>query len=250
MLQITAVGVDVPKECREGPPTRITLRSGDLKLIVPDRVEDMNIRWLVERGMSLWNAYKQAGARYIMPDEALRPCIELVFKTPYYDPNAGEWKTGAGKFTCIGFHKCFEEYVSAQAAFPEQHPERRRMRIAPGVYAPSAPEEACIKRKFVAQVPLDAAYRQCGAGDIIPTWAGALQFIRTAFMASMAAQLPFPPLYEITKRSHQLYAIQPPPPVPAPAVSPPPVSPPPEDKDSKALYLVMGAVGLLILSDQ
>ncbi len=243
---------------------QITLRSGKLQLVVPNAIEDRNIRFLLGRGKNLVDAYTDAGARYILPAGALRTCIELVFKIPYYDPRAGEWKTAAGRFTCTGFHKCFQEYVRAYEVFPETQTGDRRMMIAPGIFTPSWNEEICIVDKFLMQEPLAEAYRQCGAEEIIPRWPGALAFIEKALISSVGKSIPFPPLYEITKRSHQLYALQPPPtPPPAPALSPPvsapisapislPVSPPPEEKKKLPIvkYILIGAGILLLVSDR
>lgn len=247
MYQITAVKT-VPDECLPYTPTRRTFREGSLKLTVPSILEDKKIRWLLERGKSLEDAYKDANAWYIIPDAAMRDCIELVFKIPYFDPQSGEWKTAPGQFTCVGFHKCFQDYVKAQAAFPEQEYAARRMRIAPGVYSPGPAEEACIQQAFLKQIPLDEAYGQCGAGDIIPSWPGALQDIATAYVTAIGKNKPFPPIYDITKRSHQLFALKPP--AIAPSISPS-ISPPPEEekKPSKLIYFVIGGIALLLLSE-
>jgi len=252
MYQITAVKT-VPDACLPYTPTRRTLREGSVSVTVPSIQEDEQIRWLLEHGNSIEDAYKNANAWHIIPDQAMRDCIELVFKEPYFDPVAGVWKTSPGQFTCVGFHKCLQQYARGQAAFPEEQAGKRRMRIARGVFAPSEREESCIQQKFLKQVPLDEAYRQCGAGDIIPFWPGGLQDIATAFMTAMGNQKPFPPIYEILKRSHQLYAIRPP--SVSPSVSPaisPPVSPPAKDKEkkpSKLIYFVVGGLVLLLLSE-
>lgn len=248
MFQITAERT-FPIECENYTGQRRILREGSLSLTVPSMLEDEKIRWQLERGVPLVDAYQRAGAYYIYPDVSLRRCVEEVFKTPYFDPDTGEWKTGAGQYTCVEFQKCLQQYASGQAAFPEESLSDRRVSVAPGVYAPSPQEERCIKGKLLELIPLEVAYDECGAGDILPGWSGALAFVQSAYMNAIAENKPFPSLYNLTKRAYQIYAIQPqeapatPPHIPA---IPPPITPPPEKKTPWALYLVIGGVAVLM----
>ena len=127
------------------------------------------------------------------------------------------------------------------------------MLIAPHVYAPSKEEEKCIKQAFVDQKTLEEAYNDCGAGDIMPRWPGGLEMIRSAFMTAMAKNLAFPALYEVTKRSYQIYGLQPSisPPSTSPSISPS-ISPPAEEKKKKTptlLYIVIAAVVFFLFSE-
>lgn len=252
MFQVPTVK-KIPDECQGYTGQRKVLIVGSVSLTVPSLMEDGQIRYQLERGKILSDAYKNAGAGNIIPDVPLRNCIELVFKTPYFDPAAGEWKTSPGQFTCRGFHNCLQEYAGGQAAFPQDDPADRRLMIAPGVFSPSTKEESCIKLKFLEQMGIEEAYNSCGASDIIPTFPGALNLIQTAFTNTMAKSEPFPPIYEITKRAYQLYAIQPPEPRPAPATPPPPPATPTADQDKKKkpwiIYLVIGVLVFVMIKD-
>jgi len=266
MLQISVLGKQIPEQCAGDPVTRIFFRSGNLSLVVPSALELKAITYYMQRGVSLVDAYKDSNVKSLIPHAAMRACVSQVLKTQYYDSTTGERKTTGGQFTCIGFSNCFDEYVGGQFVFPQILTTDRRMRIASEVFAPSWSEEACIKAAFMKQTPLEEAYRGCGASDIIPDWPGALQFIETAFISSIASRKPLPPLYEVIKRSHQLYALQPPavsPPLSPPPASyplpvswPVPVSPAPREPQpaksaqSALVYLVIGGIVVLMLARQ
>ncbi len=239
----------IPDQCQGYTGQRKVLKVGSLSLTVPNAREDRQIRYQLERGSVLSNAYKMAGAGNIIPDVPLRKCIELVFRTPYFDPASGEWKTSEGQFTCVGFYNCLQAYAEGQAAFPQDDPADRRLMIAPGVFSPSQKEESCIKTKFLEQIGIEEAYSTCGASDIIPAFPGALSLIQTAFTNTMSKGEPFPPLYEIIKRAHQMYAIQPPDPQQAPATPPPPPATPTPGKKKKPwiVYLVIGVAVYLVV---
>ena len=111
MFNVVAAGP--PPECQNYRGARNTLRSGDFQVTVPGALEDKQIRYLLEHGKSLEDAYRDANAWAIIPPQAMRECIELVFKTPYFDPASGGWKTSEGAFTCVGFHKCLSDYAAA-----------------------------------------------------------------------------------------------------------------------------------------
>ena len=242
----------IPDQCQGYTGQRKVLKVGSLSLTVPSVIEDRQIRYQLERGKVFSEAYKHAGAGSIIPDVPLRKCIELVFKTPYFDPASGEWKTAAGQFTCVGFYKCLQEYAAGQATFPEKDPADRRLMITPDVYAPSVKEESCIRTKFLEMMSIEEAYKSCGASDIIPTFPGALNLIQTAFTNAISKSEPFPPMYEIITRAHQLYAIQPPEPLQVPATAPPPATPPPEEEKKKKpwiIYLVIGVLVFVVIKD-
>jgi len=252
MYQVTTIK-KIPSQCDNYTGQRTTLREGGLTLVVPNLAEDTQIRWQMERGVKMTDAYKRAGASRFIPDPAIRSCISLVFQTPYFDLETGTWKTSAGKYTCIGFQKCLQEYAEGQAISPEDDPENRRLLIAPGVFAPSPAEEACIKQTFLSIASITDAYEQCGADDILPEWPGAADFIQNAFITAISEQKRLPPLYTLTKRSHQLYAIQPPdedPNLPTPATPVAPVTPPAEEepKKSNLIYYVAGGIAILALT--
>lgn len=257
MFQVPVIK-KIPDQCQGYTGQRNVLKVGSLSLTVPSVLEDKQIRWQLERGISLSDAYKRAGAGNIIPDVALQKCIELVFKTPYFDPTAGEWKTAEGQFTCVGFYKCLQEYAAGQDAFPQDAAADRRLKIAPGVFSPSQKEESCIKIKFLDQLGIEEAYKKCGASDIIPRFPGGLELIQTAFVNTMAKTEPFPPMYEIIKRAYQMYAIQPPDLPEAPATSPPspatplpsPATPPPKKKKKPwIIYLVIGVLVFVVIKD-
>lgn len=236
MIYMQSLGQSIPSPCEPYTGARITFRSEGLRLTVPNIIEDQNIRWMMDRGKSLVDAYKAAGAGSIIPDAAIRPCISEKLRYRRIDPITGRSEISApGQFTCAEFHRCFEDYIRAQRAFPEDRPSERRLQIAPGVYAPSAAEDQCIRQKFLMFRNLTQAYHDCGAGDIIPSWPGAAQFISNALTAS-----PDTHLYEITKTAYQLFGVKPKP-------KPPPISPPPDKKDVSLSSYILIAVGALFL---
>jgi len=241
MIQIEPLG-QIPSACDRYTGTRLTFTGNGLTLTVPDMITDRQIRWLMDRDMSLVDAYKRAGFGDFIPDPGIRPCISAALRKKYFDTNTQTWKATGGMFTCVEFHKCFVEYLKAQRVFPEAKAERR-MQIAKGVYAPSAGEERCIRDKFAKQIDLLTAYTQCGAGDIIPDWPGAMDFMSRALTAT-----PDENLYQIIKTTYRLHALAPEPP---PEVPPGdlPISPPAEDKKPFPLiYVLIGAVVFLSLS--
>ena len=233
---------------------RITLRAGDLSITVPNILEDEQIRWQIERGVNLWEAYQRANVSGLFPDVAVRKCIEMVFKEPYYDPDDGKMKTSPGQYTCVGFHRCLRQYAGGQAAFAEEALADRRIQIAENVYSPSPNEEACIKRKFLEQIGIEEAYNQCGAGEILPKFKGFIPLVEGAYVKAIGDRKPFPPLYDLTKRSYQLFAIQPQetPATPAPVpYVPPPATPTAEDtkKTPWIIYVIIAGVLYFLMKD-
>lgn len=247
MYQIESLGQtsSIPPPCEPYTGSRITFRSEGLTLTVPSLPEDANIRWMMERGEGIVNAYKWAGAASIVPDAAIRACVAEVFRTPYYDYVTDEWKTGPGQFTCVQMHQCFANYIQSRRAFPEETPksaEDRRFMIADGVFAPSANECRCIRDRFRRTNNLSQAYTECAAADILPAWPGAVEFI-----ANAVNQSPGSTLYEIIRTASTLYTVTQPKPVPplSPPVSPPPAE---EKKSSILVYLAIAALAYLYLS--
>lgn len=230
----------IPPECAEYTGGRIRFSANGLRLTAPNALEDKLIRWCMEdRGLSLKDSYAYANASSIYPDTALVPCITEVFKTKWFDPMSGEWKRTGGQFTCIGFQKCFVEYLTAG----REYPGGKRMEIAPGIFAPSPKEELCIKQDYYKNKDIRAAYIRCVAGDIIPGWSGALAFISNALDTE-----PMGSLYEIIKLSYRLATVYPVTPPVSPPVSPPP-TPKPEKETGAWVWIGLGFLGLLMLSE-
>lgn len=230
----------IPPECAEYTGGRIRFSANGLRLTAPNALEDKTIRWCMEdRGLSLRDSYAYANALSIYPDTALVPCITEVFKTKWFDPLTGQWKRTGGQITCIGFQKCFVEYLTAG----REYPGGRRMEIAPGIFAPSPKEEFCIKQDYYRNKDIRAAYIRCVAGDIIPGWSGALAFISNALDTK-----PMGSLYEIIKTSYRLATLYPTTPAVSPPVSPPP-TPKPEKETGVWVWIGLGVLGLLMLSE-
>lgn len=229
----------IPPECAEYTGGRIRFSANGLRLTVPNALEDKSIRWCMEdRGLSLRDSYAYANALSIYPPDPVVPCVTDVFKTKWFDPISGQWKRTGGQFTCIGFHKCFVEYLTAG----REYPGGKRMEIASGIFAPSPKEEFCIKQDYYRNKDIRAAYIRCVAGDIIPGWSGALAFISNALDTE-----PMGSLYEIIKTSYRLATVYPVTPPVSPPVSPPPTTPKPERKTW--LWIGLGFLGLLMLSE-
>ncbi len=204
---------------------------------LPDAVRDRQIRWLIDNGETLENAYRKALAADLIPPEPMRPCILEVFKSKYYDPDDDTWKPFGPNHTCMGFHHCLAEYIPSLIHDPKQTvPQERRIRIAADVYAPSPAEAQCIKNQFVFTGNLVEAYEKCGAMDILPSWPGALEFITQALQNQ-----PGESLYNAIKNAYMIYTVIPP-------VSKPPDTQAPDkpaDKSSE-LTLVWALAGAAV----
>lgn len=147
---------------------------GTVSLTVPNYLEDKQVRWLVDKGKNVVDAYTNAGIWQILPERGMRPCIYDALRIKYYDPESGERQLTGGNFTCHEFHKCFENYLTTFRQYPEK---RGRITIAPGVVIPSPDEEKCIRSRFIVSKNLPKSYHECGAADILPKWEGALDAI-------------------------------------------------------------------------
>lgn len=237
MIDIQPLGQATPVVCQNYTGARIKFHSEGLSLTVPNAVEEKIIRWLIDQGKSLSQAYREAGSVWIIPDEGIRPCISEVLRTKWYNQQTGTWETaGIGQWTCTKFFNCFEEYIKAQRDWPEASLQDRRMEIAPGVYTPSAAEDACIRKDFFLNRDIVAAFERCNASAILPRWPGALTFI-----ASALSNCPTCHLYQIMKDSYRLQAIQPP---AKPSITPP-TSPVAAEKSK---LFPIAAAGLAVLA--
>lgn len=169
---------------------------GTVTLTVPNYLEEKQVRWLVDQGKPLLDAYRNAGIWAILPETGMRQCIEDALRIKYYDPESGARLQTGGNFTCIEFHHCFEDYLRAFREYPA---DRGRITIAPGVIAPSPEEQTAIKARFSVSKNLPKAYTDCGAADILPKWEGAIPAI-----AKTLTDYPQADMYNVIKTLYYL----------------------------------------------
>lgn len=169
-------------ECDPYRVTKQIFSMEGIRVVVPDAVADKAIRWLVERGRTVQQAFQEAGQSANTPDPAVIPCAHEVYSVKYYDLESGTWKPTSRGYTCNGLWRCFTEYIGGNRYFPRARNADRRMWINEGLFAPSPNEERCIKQHFLESRSLEAAYKACGAEDIIPEWPTCLPFVAQALV--------------------------------------------------------------------
>lgn len=136
----------------------------NVRLHVPDMVVDRNIRWQVDKGRSLEDAYAQVGWLDWLPPPGMRTCCFDIMAQKWLDDNM-EWQISGWGHTCFGYHKCLEKYVLAV----REGNKAGRMKVAPGLYSPSPVEEKCVKQRFAVGRDAVRAYNECKIMDILPT---------------------------------------------------------------------------------
>lgn len=215
--------------CQGAYGTRRTFYLEGVRVILPDAVTEKKLRWLIDQGASLENAYRSVGWWDEIPPEGMRRCCYDVLRTKWYDAISDTWKLSGWGHTCAGYFRCFEAYVEAL----RETRKRGRIKIAEGIYAPAPGEETCIKERFFRSKDIARAYSECDALDILPTFPGAIEGLNKVMASSITMSI-----YEMIKT---LYAFKPEPP---PAYIPMYHAPPrPTDGEGaiKASYLWIGA---------
>jgi len=246
MYIITGLGQTASKSActKYNPLSDFRITDNGFRIIVPEVVKQRKMQRALEMGASLWDAYKAVGLNY--PDPAIVPCIKEVLTSRYLAPS-GAWEYYEAEFICKYYEKCFYEYLNAYRRFPRPGVSDRRMMIAPDVFIPSPNEEVCIKKDYAVNKNLVSAYTKCGAGDIIPSWSGAIAFISKALDKEYANLLkPLALLYPIIKTSYQISVLpaqdtgaQP---TPTPMPTP---SPAPDGKgEGKTNLLLFAGIGM------
>ena len=85
MIRSSCLG-GLPRAAESGPCSgpygqRITWMEGGVRVVVPDMIADRNMRWLVDQGMSLENAYRQVGYwGDFFPSPGLEECMYQTLK--------------------------------------------------------------------------------------------------------------------------------------------------------------------------
>jgi len=217
------------KAC-EPDPKDVGIRlisSSPMKLYIPDIVSDANIRYMVERGKSLAEAYEATNIKSYLPTSDIRPCISEVFRTPQSTSFNPRQISGS---TCVGFNQCMQEWIMANQPDPAPDPANRRMVIGKFdgglVYTPSPNESNCVKTKFNMTRDMRTAYTECNCSEIIPQWPGGIEMLSALYKSQ-----PDYSMYRLTKDAMNIMVIQSytPPITITPTVSPSPViSPMPE----------------------
>ena len=174
-----------------------------IALVVPNPVEDLQIRQRMYIGGSLASAYGYAGALAAYPIEPLRGCCEAVLRAKRFNAALGKYVLQTWQFTYDEFYRCISEYVRAVLEFPD---DPGRIEVAPGVYAPSSSEELCIKGAFHSSGDIRSAYEACGASEIFPTWPGAAEVLEAALSAKPAGDM-----YDMIKTAYMMRPEPPPP---------------------------------------
>jgi len=219
--------------CEANYGTARTFFADGVRVKLHDMKLDKELRWLIDQGMSFDNAYRQIGWWDDIPPEGMRRCCYDVLRTKWYDPISDTWKRSGWGHTCAGYFHCFEDYVEAL----RETKKRGRIKIAPGVYAPSPEEENCIKMRFHLSNDIVRAYSECGAIVILPAFPGAIEGLSKLMRTSTGT-----PMYEMIKT---LYAFAAPPPEHAP----PPDTPEDDRKPEPTYWLyAAGVVGLILLT--
>lgn len=204
-------------------------------LVVPNYLEDRDVRWLVDHGRSLKRAYQEARISSIYPTEALVPCIFDALKVKYLDKRTGEMKLTGGNFGCLQYFACYEQYIKGIRAYPDTS---GRMEIMPGLYAPSPAEDTCIRKNWLLNGDIRAAYDWCGATDIFPNAPGAETFLNNAIR-----NVPGKKLYTIIR--DLFYTAGPEEP---PTDDEPPAHTPHNGNGFQYSWLLIAGIGVLLLS--
>ena len=173
--------------------TRRTFYLDGVRVILHDLTMDNQLRWLIDQGMSLENAYRQIGMWDDIPPPGMQRCCYDVLRTKWFDPISGTWKRSGWGHTCAGYFHCFEDYIEAL----RETKKRGRIKIATGVYVPSPEEEKCIKLRFHASNDIVRAYSECDAIDILPTFPGAIEGLGKLMRTTIAVSM-----YEMIKTLH------------------------------------------------
>jgi len=178
--------------------TRRTFMLEGVSVVLHDMVMDKQLRYMIDWGESFNNAYGKIGMWDDIPPQGMRTCCHDVLRTKWFDPLTGTWKRSGWGHTCAGYFHCFEDYVAGL----RDTGQRGRIRIAPGVYAPSPEEERCIKLRYHASQDIGKAYNECGAIDILPTFPGA-----AAGLSKLMSTIIGSPMYEMIKTVHAITAL-------------------------------------------
>lgn len=172
MIQLSLLEVPTGA-CEPSDPARKHFRTPNepniQDLVVPNWMEDRQLRWLIFNGQTLEEAYRSAWLKDILPPVALRPCILDALKTQIYDEAELRWRPAyPGNFTCEQYFRCYMEYVRGGRESPPS--KSGRMKIDDSITAPSPDEDHCIRGKLTARAAanLQEAYLMCGAIDIYP----------------------------------------------------------------------------------
>jgi len=197
---------------------------------------DKQLRYLVDRGMSIEQAYGQLGWTDALPAPGMRQCCYDVLRQKWLDENM-EWQVSGWGYTCSAYHDCLERYVLAI----RETNKAGRMKIAPGVYAPSPEEASCIKHRFAIYKDIARAYSECKALDILPSFPGAVETLNRLMLTDLVEKRR-QPMYKMIQVAFNL-AAQPP-------EHPPPHDTPEDDRKAEPNYWLYaaGAVGLILLT--
>lgn len=177
---------------------RRTLYNDGHHLELPDAVTDKSLRWLVDQGMGIMDAYAQVGWKNFLPAEGMRECCREVLRQKWLDENS-EWQLSGWGFTCAGYNECLEKY----AAGVRETTKIGRMKIADGVYSPAPDEELCIRRRFAAHSDIARAYSDCNVLDIAPRFPGGMAALQQSMIADRAKEI-HQPMYKMISSAYSL----------------------------------------------
>ena len=222
----------LPGPC-EGPyGTRRHFYVDGVSLHVPDMFEDKMLRYLIDQGMRINDAYGQMMMSALVPPQGLTVCCKDALRTKWYNPESGRWELSGWGFTCSEYYKCFVNYVDALRATQV----RGRIKIAQGVYVPSPWEETCIRRAFVSRGDVTAAYSECDASDILPKFPGAIDGLNRLLASKESSKHT---MYDMIKTLYELQPQARPPTRHAPIHRAPP-----GDKEPRPNYILYAGIGV------
>lgn len=206
-----------------------------VRLHLPDAVTDKQLRYLVDRGMPISDAYGQVGWFDELPPVGMRECCYGILRQKWMDQNRELQISGWGH-TCAGYFGCLEKYVLAL----RETNKIGRMKLAEGLYVPSPAEEACIKRRFAQHLDIARAYSECNALDILPGFPGAVESMNMILAKSMAERTNLP-LYKVIQTLFNLA------PLPGEPDHGPHDGPTASDELSSFPYMAAGVAVLLVI---
>lgn len=172
------------------------------QLYIPLWETDIIIRNAIDEGYSFDQAYEKTNLPN--PPLAMHGCLYDVYREKFLWTDTGKLEFAAPIQTCRGFMDCYKEFTGGKAEWPWNPAERDiRMRIGPGLWAPSFDEQICIRNNFpLCNGDIYRAYDECGAHAIIPQFPGAM-----AYIASVLKKKPNANLYRIIKSAYQIYLL-------------------------------------------
>ena len=206
------------------------------RLEVPEAVIDKQLRWLVDQGMGIADAYARLGWKDFLPEEGMRECCRDVLRIKWMDENQVQQLEGWGA-TCEGYHRCLEKYVQAI----RETKKIGRMKIAQGLYSPSPDEEKCIRLRFAVHNDVARAYTECNAQEILPQFSFALESMHVSMSQDRTRAIK-QPLYKVLQTAYDLSTLTTREPVHVPTL------PEPTDNYSSYLWLVAIAGGIVLLT--